>query len=56
MKICREEPNLVKIGLKYQALHTTAKGCHIVGRSICNVKRNVTHFDVSITPRSVFIM
>jgi hypothetical protein len=56
MKICREEPNLVKIGLKYQALYVTAKGCHIVGRYICRAKRNVTHFYVSMTPHSIFII
>ena len=56
MKICREEPNLVKIGLIYQARHMTAKGCHLVDMSICNAKRNVAHFYVSIIPRSIFIV
>jgi hypothetical protein len=56
MKICKVNPNLVKIGQKYQTLHEDPSVFHVVGSDICKTTINRTHCCVSMAMLSIFII
>jgi len=57
MKICRENPDLVKIGTEYQAVYMKTQVVfffHVVGSDICGTTMNRTHCCFSMKTLSIF--